>query len=53
MQLNKKKCGIMQLAGRGNLSLEEVREESLFDIPFVEHYKYLGIEISKNLKINI
>jgi hypothetical protein len=53
MSLNKDKCGILQIAGRCQLSKEEDTEHTLMDIPYVENYKYLGVNINKNLKINV
>ncbi len=47
--LNKKKCGILYIAGRNGLSQKEDYLESIMGIPITEEYKYLGIVINKTL----
>ena len=54
MLLNKKKCGILLLAKRGNtFSKKEKKAVSVEDIPYVKSYKYLGITFNKSLNTNL
>ncbi len=50
MKLNKQKCGILQLGGRGNtLSKNERKLKEIADVPYVSQYKYLGIRFNKSM----
>lgn len=48
MSLNKKKCGILFLTNK-----KFKKRKSLYQIPIVKSYKYLGLEINKDLNLNL
>lgn len=50
MQINAKKCGVMFLGGTRKLTVAEKAQKTLMDIPIVNCYKYLGVNIWKNLR---
>lgn len=49
MQINPKKCGILFLSK--NLKEKSIKEINL--IPVVHSYKFLGITLTNNLKIDL
>jgi hypothetical protein len=53
MELNKNKCGVMWISTQGELTKKEKLQEGISDIPFVTEYKYLGVKIKKNLRLQL
>ena len=50
MKLNKKKCGILFYnEARTQLAEWEKKKKHICEIPIVETYKYLGIDLNKKL----
>ena len=51
MQLNKLKSGILILSSKTTFTTFEIQNKDILGIPFVLHYKYLGILFDKMLHI--
>ena len=51
MALNKAKCGTIKVSSRGKkLTQQEIKEDNVLGIKFVDSYKYLGIQLDKRLQ---
>ncbi len=47
---NKDKCGILTFSKKSeNLASWEIEKKSIYGIPFVKKYKYLGVTLNKKL----
>jgi hypothetical protein len=47
MKINKEKCGIMIYSNTYNKLTKWEKKKTIKDIPIVENYKYLGVELNK------
>ncbi len=43
----------MWISTQGELTKKEKLQEGISDIPFVTEYKYLGVKIKKNLRLQL